>query len=129
MNGDQYLRIDLLRLFGAPDECHGPARLAGHDHVGPAFGDATPVDGVGKAMLAAQDAESIDAICRGDAAGFLGLSRAEQDRRNICGLSPIYMSLKLIGEAAGESVGYAQCPADATGGSLVSIVGAVLWEE
>jgi hypothetical protein len=98
-------------------------------HVGPAFGDATAVDGVGKAMLAAQDAESIAAICRGDAAGFLGLSRAEQDRRNICGLSPIYMALKLIGETAGESVGYAQCPADATGGSLVSIVGAVLWEE
>ena len=98
-------------------------------HVGPAFGDATPVDGVGKAMLAAQDAESIAAICRGDAAGFLDLSRAEQDRRKVCGLSPIYMALTLVGEVRGESTGYAQCPADAAGGSLVSIVGAVLWEE
>jgi predicted class III extradiol MEMO1 family dioxygenase len=80
-------------------------------------------------MLAAQDAESIAAICRGDAAGFLELSRAERDRRKVCGLSPIYMALKLVGEARGESVGYAQCPADVTGGSLVSIVGAVLWEE
>ena len=98
-------------------------------HVGPAFGDATPGDGVGKAMLAAQDAKSISAICRGDASGFLELSRAEQDQRKVCGLAPIYMALRLVGEARGESVGYAQCPADVTAGSLVSIVGAVLWAE
>ena len=31
--------------------------------------------------------------------------------------------------AKGESMGYQQCAADPEGGSLVSIVGAVLWEE
>ena len=129
-DGDQVIGAALHYLKGMTAGRRTLVVAAGDlAHVGPAFGDATAVDGVGKAMLAAQDAESIAAIRRGDAAGFLGLSRAEQDRRNICGLSPIYMALKLIGEAAGESVGYAQCPADATGGSLVSIVGAVLWEE
>jgi len=31
----------------------------------------------------------------------------------------------LLGETRGEVVGYDQCPADATGGSLVSIAGVV----
>ena len=97
-------------------------------HVGPNFGDAAPVDGVGRAALAAEDAASIDAICRGDAAGFFELSRAEGDRRRICGLSPIYLMLRLLGPMDGESMGYDQCPADVEGGSLVSIVGALLYE-
>ena len=97
-------------------------------HVGPNFGDATPVDGVGRAALAAEDAATMDAICRGDAAGFFELSRAEGDRRRICGLSPIYLMLRLLGPMEGESMGYDQCPADVEGGSLVSIVGALLYE-
>ena len=98
-------------------------------HVGPAFGDAAPVDAVGRASVAAQDAESIAAICKGDASGFLALSRSERDRRRVCGLSPIYLALRLLGPSSGRSVGYAQCPADVAGGSLVSIVGAMLWDE
>jgi AmmeMemoRadiSam system protein B len=98
-------------------------------HVGPAFGDPSPVDPAGRAALAAQDARSIAAICKGDADGFFRLSRSELDRRKICGLSPIYLALKLLGPSAGRSVGYAQCPADVAGGSFVSIVGAALWSE
>ena len=97
-------------------------------HVGPNFGDAAPIDAVGRATLAAEDAASVDAICRGDAAGFFELSRAEGDRRRICGLSPIYLMLRLLGPMEGESMGYDQCPADVDGGSLVSIVGALLYE-
>ena len=97
-------------------------------HVGPNFGDATAVDAVGRAALAAEDAASIDAICRGDAAGLFELSRAEGDRRRICGLSPIYLMLRLLGPMEGESMGYDQCPADVNGGSVVSIVGALLYE-
>ncbi len=97
-------------------------------HVGPNFGDAAPIDAVGRATLAAEDAASVDAISRGDAAGFFELSRAEGDRRRICGLSPIYLMLRLLGPMEGESMGYDQCPADVDGGSLVSIVGALLYE-
>ena len=98
-------------------------------HIGPSFGDRAPVDGVGKARLASEDAASIRAICDGDAEAFLALSRAESDARRICGLSPIYMTLRLSRASYGESLGYAQCPADTANGSWVSVVGALLYDE
>ena len=97
-------------------------------HVGPAFGDSSPIDVVGRAALAAQDAKSIAAICDGDADAFFKLSQNERDARRICGVPPIYLALRLLGSCKGESLGYAQCPADANGGSLVSIVGVLLYE-
>ena len=98
-------------------------------HVGPAFGDPVPVDAVGRAALNARDAESIAAICEGDADAFFELSRAESDAWRICGLPPIYLALRLLGGARGQALGYDQCTADVNGGSLVSIVGAVLYED
>ena len=96
-------------------------------HVGPAFGDGAPVDAVGRTALAGQDAASIAAICDGDADAFFSLSRQERDARKICGLSPIYVALRLLGTVRGESLGYVQCPADVSGSSVVSIVGALLY--
>ncbi len=98
-------------------------------HVGPAFGDPSPVSAPGRTSLAAADARTIAAIDAGDAQAFLDISRAERDARKICGISPIYIALRLLGGSKGESVGYAQCPADSNGGSLVSIVGSILWED
>ncbi len=97
-------------------------------HVGPAFGDPAAIDPVGRADVAARDAKSVSAICDGDAAGFLALSTAEGDSRKICGLPPIYLALRVLGDAVGESVGYAQCHADSNGGSLVSIAAVRLYE-
>ncbi len=96
-------------------------------HVGPAFGDSAPVDPVSRARLAVDDGESLAAICDGDAEGFFQRSRAELDARRICGLPPIYMTLRYLEGACGESLGYDQCPADATGGSVVSIAGVLLY--
>ena len=98
-------------------------------HVGPAFGDPSPVTAQGRASLAAADARTIAAIDAGDAQAFLDISRAERDARKICGISPIYIALRLLRGSKGESLGYDQCPADAGGGSLVSIVGSILWED
>ena len=98
-------------------------------HVGPAFGDPSPVAGPGRASLAAADARTIAAIDVGDAQAFLDISRAERDARKICGISPIYIALRLLHGSRGESLGYDQCPADSGGGSLVSIVGSILWED
>ena len=98
-------------------------------HVGPAFGDPSPVSAPGRTSLAAADARSIAAIDAGDAQAFLDISRAERDARKICGISPIYIALRLLDGSKGESLGYAQCPADSNGGSLVSIVGSILWED
>ena len=98
-------------------------------HIGPAFGDPHPVSAPGRTSLAAADARTIAAIDAGDAQSFLDISRAERDARKICGISPIYIALRLLDGSKGESLGYAQCPADANGGSLVSIVGSILWED
>ena len=97
-------------------------------HVGPAFGDPAPIDAARRSEVAARDAASIAAICDGDADAFLALSIAEGDARRVCGISPIYMALRCLDGVRGESVGYAQCPADADGGSLVSIVGVSLYD-
>ena len=98
-------------------------------HMGPAFGDAQPLDAGARARLRADDEESIGDILAGDADGVLERSRRERDSRRICGLSPIYLMLKYLEgkRLRGESMGYDQCAADAQGGSVVSIAGVVLY--
>ncbi len=95
-------------------------------HVGPAFGDRYPIDVLEKARLSAADNELIAAIASGDAEGMFQQVKKEGDRRRICGLSAIYLALRLLGKTKGEVTGYAQCPADQQGASIVSICGIVL---
>jgi hypothetical protein len=95
-------------------------------HIGPAFGDRYPIDMLEKARLSSADNELISAITRGDAEVMFQLVKKEVDRRRICGLSSIYLALRLLGEVKGDVTGYAQCPADEQGTSFVSICGIVL---
>jgi len=95
-------------------------------HVGPAFGDPHPVDLVGRARLAAADDALIETICAGDAEAFFHQIQAEEDRRNVCGLAPIYLTLRMLGETSGERAGYERCPADQNDTSWVSVCGVVL---
>ncbi len=96
-------------------------------HVGPAFGDAIPLDAAAKSKLKVEDDISIAAICSGSPGDFLDISVAESDARKICGLSPIYLMLSLLEGASGVHMGYDQCPADHNNGSVVSIAGALLY--
>jgi MEMO1 family protein len=96
-------------------------------HVGPVFGDRTPLGPIDRASLAAGDAQLLAALSGGDAGRFMGLLRASGDRQKVCGLPPAYWGLRALEPVRGESLAYTQCPADETGGSLVSIAG-VLWE-
>lgn len=100
-------------------------------HMGPAFGDSVSLDTVARAKLAAEDGESMADISKGDAAGFFERSRSESDTRRICGISPIYMMLEYLNGRSlrGETMGYDQCPADPQGGSVVSIAGALLYDD
>jgi AmmeMemoRadiSam system protein B len=95
-------------------------------HVGPAFGDAIPVDFHGRARLAASDDALIDTICAGDAEAFYRQIETENDRRNVCGLAPIYLMLRMLGKTSGERAGYDRCPADQNSTSWVSICGVAL---
>ena len=94
-------------------------------HVGPAFGDIYAIDALERAKLSAADNDLVTAIIKGDAEGVFKLVKQEGDKRRICGLSTIYLAMRLLGETKGELTGYAQCPADQQGASLVSICGIV----
>lgn len=95
-------------------------------HMGPAFGDPYGLDYIGRAQLRGADERLLDTVCAGDAAAFFRELRNEGDRRHVCGLPPIYLTLRLLGETRGELAGYALCPADQQGMSFVSIAGVVL---
>jgi len=95
-------------------------------HIGPAFGDSTPVSLNGRARLAAADDALIAAICAGDAEAFYRQIEAEGDRRNVCGLAPVYLALRLLEPTSGERAGYDRCPADQNNTSWVSICGVAL---
>lgn len=95
-------------------------------HVGPAFGDPRGLDFIAKAQLRNADEQLLATVYAGDAAAFFEQLRAEGDRRHVCGLPPIYLALRLLGEVQGEPAGYAQCPADPQGLSWVTIAGVIL---
>jgi AmmeMemoRadiSam system protein B len=95
-------------------------------HVGPAFHDPFPIDYVRYAQLQAADEVLIQTLTDADAASFFHTIAAERDRRNICGLPPIYLTLRLLeGKVRGEMTGYDRCPADGQRTSFVSVCGVV----
>jgi AmmeMemoRadiSam system protein B len=119
---------DALGVLREAAEAHRTVVIAAGDlaHVGPAFGDRYGIDILAKARLKTSDESLMSSICSGDAEGFLELIRSDGDRSRVCGLPPIYMALSLLGAADGEVTGYAQCPADQTSDSYVSICG-IVW--
>jgi AmmeMemoRadiSam system protein B len=113
--------VDTLRLATAGRRVLVVA-AADLAHVGPAFGGA-PLDLMGRARLQAADDELIERICTGDAQGFFSAIKRDDDRRNVCGLPPIYLALRVLGQVTGERAAYERCPADQNGTSLVSVCG------
>ncbi len=91
-------------------------------HVGPAFG-GQPMDLIGRARMQAADYELIERMCEGDAEGFFAAIKRDGDRRNVCGVSSIYLALRVLGSTWGEQVAYDRCPADPNDTSFVSICG------
>jgi AmmeMemoRadiSam system protein B len=98
-------------------------------HVGPEFGDASPIDELSLANLASKDHISLASIEQGDPNNFFETSVEEEDVRKICGLTPIYLMGKILSDCKGYSVGYDQCPADQNKTSVVSIAGTLLFGE
>jgi AmmeMemoRadiSam system protein B len=95
-------------------------------HMGPAFGDPYGLDFVGQAQLRKADERLLETVFSGNAAAFFSQIRAEGDRRHVCGLPPIYLTLRLLEGVRGEPAGYDLCPADPQGMSFVTIAGVVL---
>jgi AmmeMemoRadiSam system protein B len=99
--------------------------IAGADlaHVGPRFGDAEPLDASDRDSLEKRDAATLGHVARGDAAGWFNEIKRERDRRNVCGLTPIYALLAAAQPGPGKLEAYGQCPAEE--GSIVSIASLV----
>jgi AmmeMemoRadiSam system protein B len=99
-------------------------------HIGPAFSQHFPIDYVRYAQLQAADEILMRTITDGDAGAFFQTIAAEGDRRNICGLPPIYLTLRLLGNGVqGELTGYDRCPADGENTSFVSVCGVVFRDQ
>jgi AmmeMemoRadiSam system protein B len=86
--------------------------LAGADlaHVGPRFGDPRPLSPAAFRSLEAADRAMLAHVERGDAEGFFDSVRREGDRRRICGLAPIYLTVRTAGAGRGTLLKYVQWP-------------------
>lgn len=116
-----------LRVLGEAMQGRNALVVAAADlaHVGPAF-DGAPVGAEGQARLRGADDAVLAAMAEGSAGRFFEALEAVEDRNNVCGLPPIYLSLRLLGRTRGETVAYDQCPADEQDTSWVSVAG-MLW--
>jgi MEMO1 family protein len=94
-------------------------------HVGPAF-DTEPVDPKKMDRLKIADDELVQAMCAGSAENFFAAIQRVQDENNVCGVTPIYLTLRLLAPLKGHNHGYAICPADQNQTSVVSICGVTL---
>ena len=96
--------------------------IAGADlaHVGPRFGDAKPLDAVGREALAARDRESITLMEQNDATGFYFQVAADLKARRVCGLGPIYTLLRALPPTTGGELLHYTQHVDSDEGSVVS---------
>jgi AmmeMemoRadiSam system protein B len=103
--------------------------VAGADlaHIGPQFGDATPVTPDVLESVGSRDEEMLEIICRGEADEFYRQVMEDGDARRICGLAPIYYLLALAEPARGQLLKYSQW-VDEQGRGSVTYAG-VLFEE
>jgi len=79
--------------------------------VGPRFGDPAPMSRADLAQVEREDRAMLESVERGDADGFFASVAGDDDRRRICGLSPIYSLLRMVGDdAPGVLRRYGQWP-------------------
>jgi hypothetical protein len=79
-------------------------------HVGPRFGDRAPLSQDGLDSVGAADRAMLTHVEALDAEGFFGSVQAEGDQRRVCGLSPLYTLLHVVGAREGKLLKYAQWP-------------------
>lgn len=97
-------------------------------HVGPAF-SGRALNPTSRKQLLADDTQLIAQMEAGDQAGFFEEIRRVRDGNNVCGVSPIYLTMALLenlyGPMKGTLTGYQVCPADNVDTSVVTVGGIV----
>jgi predicted class III extradiol MEMO1 family dioxygenase len=87
--------------------------------MGPMYDHPEGLDEAGERRLEAQDRDILTRVAAGDAEGFFGAVAADGNARNVCGLAPVYLTLRL-GEGTGELLRYGQGRIHPESGSVVS---------
>jgi AmmeMemoRadiSam system protein B len=77
-------------------------------HVGPEFGDASPVDRILQEQVRRFDGEMLDRAAAGDAEGWFRTAGAIGNRWRVCGLAATYTFLHAIGPSRGRLLKYEQ---------------------
>jgi AmmeMemoRadiSam system protein B len=96
--------------------------VAGADlaHVGPRFGDGSPLDEGQRTMLEDIDRTSLDRAASVDPRSFWDHVSADLDTRRVCGLAPIWSLLSSLGQGARGRVLHYEQTIDRDDGSIVS---------
>jgi len=88
-------------------------------HRGPRYGDAAGLDEDAESEQENADRVLLDHIVKGDSEGFFQDIARDRNARNVCGVAPIYITLRLD-ESPGELLSYGQGRIDPETGSLVT---------
>lgn len=94
--------------------------IAGVDlaHVGRQFGDRELVNDEFLKWVEAEDRKLIDRLAALDAPGFFHEIAKDQDRRRICGFSPLYSLIHLLDGVQGKHLKYSQAFTPETGSAV-----------
>ncbi len=88
-------------------------------HVGPMYDQPQGLDEAGERRLEEADKGLLGHVEAGDAEGFFSAIASDGNARNVCGVAPVYVALRL-GEGSGDLLRYGQGRIDPESGSVVS---------
>lgn len=98
-------------------------------HIGTRFGDPEPATESLMQWVAQEDALSLQAAAAVNAEGWFASNAKDGDRRRVCGLSPVYTFLKVLGDDVhGRLLRYEQCN-EPTGSNNVTIASVAYYEK
>jgi AmmeMemoRadiSam system protein B len=94
--------------------------VAGVDlaHVGRQFGDREPITDDFLKWVESEDQELVNRLAALDAPGFFNAVAKDQDKRRICGFSPLYSLIHLLDGAQGKHLKYSQAFTPETGSAV-----------
>jgi AmmeMemoRadiSam system protein B len=94
--------------------------VAGVDlaHVGMQFGDREPITDDFLKWVEAEDRRLVDRLAALDAPGFFHEIAKDQDKRRICGFSPLYSLIHLLDGHQGKPLNYSQAFTPETGSAV-----------
>jgi len=104
----------------AENESRRVCFVAGVDlaHVGQQFGDRDPITDDYLKWVEAEDQRLVDRLVARDAPGFFNEIAKDQDKRRICGFSPLYSLIHLLNGSQGNTLHYGQAFTPETGSAV-----------